>query len=187
MPTVISHAVAAAALIAAVPARAVPRRLMMLGAACSMVPDLDVIGFRLGIGYGDLLGHRGLSHSLAFAAGLASLALPVSRVTPPARRGFVWLYLFLATASHGLLDALTNGGLGVALFSPFDTTRYFFPFTPIEVSPIGARFFSARGLAVLSSEVRWVWLPAMAFAAVAIVARRLFGRSFDVNARPAPP
>ena len=38
------------------------------------------------------------------------------------------LYLFLSTASHGVLDALTDGGLGVAFFSPFDQTRYFFPF-----------------------------------------------------------
>ena len=67
------------------------------------------------------------------------------------------------TASHGFLDAFTNGGLGVAFFSPFDPTRYFFPWTPIEVSPIGAvRFFSQRGLLVIISELRWVWLPSLA-------------------------
>ena len=68
--------------------------------------------------------------------------------------------LFLLTASHGILDAFTNGGLGVALLSPFDNGRYFFPWTPIEVSPIGVRaFFSAWGLGVLKSELLWVWLP----------------------------
>jgi len=153
---------------------------MVLGAACSMVPDIDVIGFHFGVHYGDLLGHRGLTHSIAFAAVFASLALlaTVSGLTPPARRGLVWLYLFLATASHGFLDAFTDGGLGVAFFSPFDTTRYFFPFTPIAVSPIGAGFFSSRGLSVLFFEFQWVWLPSIVFAAVAFSIRRLlFPRS----------
>ena len=49
-------------------------------------------------------------------------------------------FLFLCTMSHALLDALTDGGLGVAFFSPFSNERYFFPWTPIRVS----RFFSAR-------------------------------------------
>ena len=49
----------------------------------------------------------------------------------------VFFYLLLCTASHGLLDAMTDGGLGVAFFSPLDTTRYFFSFRPAVVSPIG--------------------------------------------------
>jgi inner membrane protein len=78
-----------------------------------------------------------------------------------ANRFLVWVYLFLATASHGLLDALTDGGHGVAFFAPFENSRYFFPFTPIEVSPIGiSRFFSSRGLEVLLDEVQWIWVPA---------------------------
>jgi inner membrane protein len=175
MPTVISHAVAAVALMAAFPEQAVPRRLMFLGAACSMAPDLDVIGFRFGIQYGDLLGHRGLSHSFAFAAVLASLALlaTLPRLGLHAHRGLVWLYLFLATASHGGLDALTDGGLGVAFFSPFNTTRYFFPLTPIPVSPIGAHFFADGGISVLFCEFVWVWLPSIAFAAIALTVRSL--------------
>jgi inner membrane protein len=48
----------------------------------------------------------------------------------------VMFYLFAATVSHGLLDALTDGGLGVAFFSPFDTSRYFFPWRPISVCPM---------------------------------------------------
>jgi len=65
------------------------------------------------------------------------------------------------------LDALTNGRLGVAFFSPFNTVRYFFPWTPVEVSPIGAaRFFSARGAVVLGSELLWLWLPAFFLGAV---------------------
>jgi inner membrane protein len=82
-------------------------------------------------------------------------------------------YLFLATASHGVLDAITNGGLGVAFFSPFDNTRYFLPWRPVRVSPIAVyRFFSARGYAVLQSELLWIWLPAILFAGMVLALRR---------------
>jgi inner membrane protein len=90
-------------------------------------------------------------------------------------RASVWLYLFLATASHGVLDALTNGGHGVAFFAPFENSRYFLPFTPIEVSPIGiSRFFSSRGAEVLLNEMLWIWSPA----ALAIVSAWLFRRTW---------
>ena len=78
--------------------------------------------------------------------------------------------MFLATASHGFLDAMTDGGLGVAFFSPVDNTRYFLPFTPIRVSLIGiSRFFTARGFAVIRSELLWIWLPTALLIAVRTV------------------
>lgn len=81
--------------------------------------------------------------------------------------------LFLATASHGALDAMTDGGLGVAFFAPFDPDRYFFPWRPIRVSPISiGRFFSPRGLAILENEARVVWIPAAALWLTAIAVRR---------------
>jgi inner membrane protein len=67
-------------------------------------------------------------------------------------------YFFTATASHSVLDAMTNGGLGVAFFSPFSKDRYSLPWRPIRVSPISLhRFFSGRGYAVLQSELLWIW------------------------------
>ena len=143
MPTVLTHAVSAAALTSAFPVvRSVPRRLIILGVICAMTPDLDVFGFRFGIGPGALWGRRVLRDSLAFALCLSVLAwfVGLPYVAGFTRRTVLWLYLFLCSASHGLLDAFTNGGLGIAFFSPFDTTRYFFPFRPIRVSPIGADF-----------------------------------------------
>jgi inner membrane protein len=72
------------------------------------------------------------------------------------------LLLFAITASHGVLDALTNGGLGVAFFSPFDPQRYFFPWRPIQVSPIGVHaLFSTRAMRVLGSEIPWIWVPSL--------------------------
>ena len=128
-----------------------------------MAPDLDVLAFTLGVPYEHALGHRGLWHSLPFAAAVAAfLAWAAFRHAEPGWPR-AWLYLFLCIGSHGLLDAATNGGLGVALLAPFDGTRFFLPFRPIEVSPLGvSAFFSARGLSILESELRWVWLPAVA-------------------------
>lgn len=40
------------------------RRTMALGALCTILPDVDVLGFHGGIDYGALWGHRGLTHSL---------------------------------------------------------------------------------------------------------------------------
>ncbi len=84
------------------------------------------------------------------------------RARPPERRWHIWLVLALAAASHGLLDALTNGGRGVAFFAPFVDTRWHFPVQPIEVSPIGVwSFFSRRGFEVLTNEVVWLWVPCL--------------------------
>jgi len=171
-----THAAAGVALGAAFWRPGVPARFWVLGAAVAALPDLDAIGFRFGVAYGDVLGHRGITHSLLFAALLSAAvvaaAFPAGGAVPVSR-GALWLYFFLATASHGALDALTNGGLGVAFFAPFDNGRYFFPFTPIEVSPISVRaFFTARGARVMASELVWVWVPAIVFAATALWLRR---------------
>ncbi len=83
-------------------------------------------------------------------------------------RAGAWTCLFLATASHGVLDAFTNGGRGVAFGAPFNWSRHHFPVTPIEVSPISVRaFFSERGLEILMNEFLWIWLPALALVLVA--------------------
>ena len=152
----------------------VPKRIWAVGALCAALPDADAIAFRFGIPYEHVLGHRGLSHSLVFAALLAAvIAALLPGRSLPGNRTRLWLFLFLATASHGVLDMLTNGGHGVALFAPFDNSRHFFSWRPIEVSPISIRrFFSERGIAVLLNEARWVWIPAALFAATCIALRR---------------
>ncbi len=81
----------------------------------------------------------------------------------------------LITASHGLLDAFTNGGKGVGFFIPFDNRRYFLPWHPIQVSPIGFAFFSREGLPVLLSEMLWVWLPTVAVVVPVLLYRRWRG------------
>jgi inner membrane protein len=120
--------------------------------AVSFLPDADVVGFALGVRYEDAWGHRGATHSLIFAAVVGALigaAAPAFR-RPAMRTG---LLAALVLASHPLLDTLTDGGLGCALYWPFDLTRYFAPWTPIPVSPIGLRFFSPYGMHAASVEL----------------------------------
>ncbi|MBJ6109821.1 metal-dependent hydrolase [Hymenobacter sp. BT523] len=134
-------------------------------ALCAALPDVDSVGYRLGVPYDSLWGHRGLTHSLLAAAVVAAVGTLLGQLARPGRRpapGRLALLLFLATASHGLLDALTTGGLGVAFFSPWHPERHFFPFRPIRVSPISIRaFLGLKGLRVLASEARWVGLPCL--------------------------
>src|SRR6185503_20277412 len=132
--------------------RRAPLASLLLWSALSFLPDADVIGFSLGVNYGDEWGHRGATHSLVFAlavgAAIAALA-PLFR-RPALRTGVTAI---LVLASHPLLDTLTNGGLGCALFWPFDHTRYFAPWTPIPVSPIGLGYVSVYGLLVALFEL----------------------------------
>ena len=148
--------------------------MLVAGALCSVIPDLDVVGFEFGIKYGDMLGHRGFTHSIFFAALLAAFITWAFFQKNPGSPLTIFLFLFLSTLSHPLLDALTNGGLGVGLFAPFTNERYFFPYRPIEVSPIGVgAFFSRRGLNVMLSELKWVWLPSTIFFGLGQLFKRL--------------
>ncbi|MEE7548611.1 metal-dependent hydrolase, partial [Xanthomonas sp. Kuri4-1] len=135
------------------------------GVAAAMLPDADVLGFALHVPYADAFGHRGASHSLLFATLVAALGACAYRWLQ-ARPLQAALWLWLCAASHPLLDAMTSGGLGVALAWPWSEAREFAPWRPIRVSPFVGGFFNARGLATLASELRWVWLP-LALAAAA--------------------
>ena len=138
-------------------ARKVEVRLWLAACVVSVLPDADAILHWLGVSYWHPMGHRGFSHSLALAAIVAG-ALTVWLFR---ERGWrVFLFLFVVGASHGVLDAMTDGGLGIAFFAPFDNTRLFLPWRPLLVAPIGlAPFFSDYGVKVVLSEFVHVWLP----------------------------
>ena len=179
MASAFSHAVTALSIGSCFYRPQIPKGVWVAGVACSVIPDLDVIGFHFGIHYGDFWGHRGFTHSLLFAILLASaIAVFMSWLgTSGIGRFALFGYLFLATASHGLLDSITNGGLGVAFFSPFNNNRYFLPWRPVRVSPIAVtRFFTPRGFAIIQSEFVWIWLPAILFAAIVFTLRRMSQR-----------
>jgi inner membrane protein len=149
--------------------------LIFTGIVCSIVPDLDVVSFSLGIPYESFWGHRGFTHSFVFSIilGFASTFLFEQNI---ASRKFIliWFYLFACTASHAILDAMTSGGLGVAFFAPFDNTRYFLPWRPIKVSPIGAsKFFGEWGLKVLLNEAIWIGIPSTIYLILVAIFKRL--------------
>ncbi|QRN98637.1 metal-dependent hydrolase [Archangium violaceum] len=142
-----------------------PRRVaasMLLMSALAMLPDADVIAFKLRIPYGAEWGHRGASHSLVLAVVTALVVAAGARATrrPALKAGLLTL---VAVGSHGLLDAMTTGGLGAAILWPFTQARYFFPMRPIPVAPIGAGMLSARGLHVVMVEAL-LFLPFWAYA-----------------------
>lgn len=164
MPSAFTHAIAALAT-GKICLRKSKSKILIAGMICSTLPDLDAIGFWLGVPYQSVLGHRGITHSFLFAL-LLSFTVVISffRSGQLFNRSFFikWVYLFLATASHPLLDALTNGGLGVAFFAPFENNRYFFPYRPVLVAPISVSgFFTKWGLAVFKSEFKWIWIPSI--------------------------
>ncbi|HEX2676942.1 MAG TPA: metal-dependent hydrolase, partial [Polyangiales bacterium] len=71
-----------------------------------------------------------------------------------ARTGF---FVFVVVASHGLLDTLTQGGLGCALLWPWSDERFLAPMRVVPAAPIGRRFWSLAGLRVALLELAWLW------------------------------
>jgi len=135
---------------------------MTFWSALSLLPDVDVIGFPLGVQYGDPWGHRGATHSLVFAVA-AGLVAGVAGRRVTRERARTAIVASAVLVSHGLLDTMTDGGLGCALLWPFDLTRYFAPWRPIPVAPIGLGMLSAYGLIVVLVELA-MFAPALLFA-----------------------
>jgi inner membrane protein len=180
VPTIISHTVVAVAAGKAFASKDVPSHFWMLSIICSCIPDADVIGLYLGVPYGHFFGHRGFFHSPFFGLLLSIFIVGVffGDVALFSKQWFFYfIFFFLLSASHGILDAFTNGGLGIALLSPFDNTRHFFPWTPIIVSPLGMRgLLSNWGLMVIKCELLWIWLPSILIVFLSTMVRAVVGR-----------
>lgn len=176
MASALTHGVLAATLVQVWPSARRIKGVYPVAILLSILPDADVIAFAFGIPYSHLLGHRGISHSILFAATLGLLAsfwLLKRETSPQIPVKSLAACLFLVTASHGFLDALTDGGLGIAFLAPVDQTRYFFPWRPLVVSPIGiSAFFSRWGARVIGSEFFWVWIPCLAVLSLSFYLRR---------------
>lgn len=175
MPTIFSHAA-----VAVITGRAfldcrVSFWFWLLVAVCAMIPDADVITRSFGVPRGSMFAHRGFTHSIFFAVLFGTIAALIARKFLRVKLSLLKLAAFFAVAtfSHPLLDMLTDGGSGAALFAPFSNERFFFPWRPVEVSPIGLGFFSQRGWAVITSEFVWLWLPSIAVLILATLARKL--------------
>jgi len=172
MPTILSHPAVPLALGLGLGTRIISPRLLAAGAVASVLPDLDVLAFRLNVSYTEAFGHRGASHSVAFALLLGAFALLFASQLHTSR-GRAFTFVAFSAASHGLLDMFTNGGHGVALWWPLSSDRLFFPWQVIEASPLSLRrILGGRGLEVLQSELLWVWLPAVVACGALLLWRR---------------
>ncbi len=163
MPTAMTHYVLGFVAAKTVRPSRTTWSFLLLSMVCSALPAIDVLGLRAGIPYDHFLGHRGFSHSPFFALLLSVFVVAVFFWRSEVFRRKRWLlvvYFFLLTASHGLLDAMTDGGSGVAMLSPVSNARYFMPWRPLYVAPLGRGIFSARGLQVLGCELVWILIPA---------------------------
>ena len=173
MPSLLAHPAVPFAIVSAAGMRRVSLRLFWAGIIFSILPDADVIGFRFGIPYDHIFGHRGFFHSPTFAL-IAGL---IGAMAYRQLRSTYWtafFVLFVSMLTHGILDAATNGGLGIAFLSPFSNQRYFFPWQPIAVSPFSLeRFLSNRGLAIIASELKWVWLPFLSLGFIGFLLRHI--------------
>ena len=163
MPSSIAHGLTAAVIGAGLLPQATPRRVWIAGISSAILLDLDAVGrpFQRGdIAW--LGGHRAFTHSLFFAAVLGTVVAKV--IASPAdatrHRIRVALFLTLAIAAHGALDALTTHGAGIAFLSPFSQERFVAPWRPVTN---------------LRAEIIWVWLPALSL--LVALARWRRGRS----------
>jgi inner membrane protein len=161
----------------------VPGRMRWLywtvAALVAVSPDFDVFSSAT---YGSILGHRGLTHTLIFSLwmGLLAASLTFRHVW-----GSFWALtgiFFLATASHGLLDALTRGGGSIPFFWPLTDEQYG-NWGPIPVSDLAFQLPDPRRSRALQSELLWVWLPTGVFV-VGMAVVRIVRRRGAANGRP---
>jgi inner membrane protein len=123
----------------------------MVGLA--MLPDIDAVWCGLGIRDAGLIGHRGFTHTPAFALLVGAVA---GLVAARRRWGSGWrvaLVVALVVLSHGVLDGLAQDGRGIMVFWPLSRDRYHFPWRPLPDAPTGLAMLSRRGLATLFIEM----------------------------------
>ena len=175
MPSIFAHAAAGAAVGSAF-APSPMRRLWITAAACAALPDIDALGRPVGNRTYEaaFAGHRGVTHSILFAILVGGVAAWMFRreVVSRAARFRLWLAFALALASHGVLDALSTIGDGVAFWAPFSWTHYEFVWQPLGETGPGPSG-PMRLFAIVANEFLWVGLPALIVVAIARVLRRL--------------
>lgn len=162
MASIFGHAVSVIGFGSVFPRAIMKPKVFLIGVVSSMLPDVDVIAWRFGVWGLDMLGHRGLTHSLFFALFWSLILLLVFHRSDKKKYLVLICYYFICTASHGIIDGLTTGGDGIAYFAPFTDYRTHLPWSIIKVSPLGiGAFFSNCGLQVIKSELVWIGIPSL--------------------------
>lgn len=157
-----------------------PIGLMFSAGLMAAGPDLDTAFFGV-IPYAHFFGHRGFFHSpffaLSFAVTLSFLLFAVSRSCSLCASVGVAVAIALAMASHGILDAMTDAGLGVMLLYPFSEERIFLPWRPFYAPPVKISSLSIRQVQrMISSELPIVLSCAVLAGTVRFVSGRIDAR-----------
>lgn len=157
MASAFAHAAVALTRGAARVPKELDRRLLVATIACATWQDLDYISVAFEVRPHEVLGHRGATHSIFVAIAIAAiLAFAFFR------RQFLRVFAFLAAAgaSHGILDAMTAGDLGVAFFWPVTPARFHFPFALVASCPVGVNeWLGPWGLLTIVNEGLYVIIP----------------------------
>lgn len=120
---------------------------VLLGFCLGVIPDLDVLAM---MALPELLNHRGPSHSLVFAWGLAGAA-SVFFIQGRGLNAWLkaWLAMGLVMSVHPLLDYLMACGPGVPFLWPWsEATRL----SPVQLVPTAYYARSLEGLISLLSH-----------------------------------
>lgn len=154
------------------PDKTMATKVIVLGIVSAVIPDLDVFFHHI---FGEAqfsyeyFGHRGITHSVFYSV-IWALLLIVLFHRKGNQKVLLGCFYFFCSLSHGVLDAFTTGGDGIAFLLPFSTERFFAPFRFIQVSPIGiSRFFSEWGVRVLKSEFIYIGIPSILFYLLGII------------------
>lgn len=170
MASVFGHVVSAFGVGSLFPKKEMTPKVYLLGSVSAALPDIDVLSTYFGLSGLDMLGHRGITHSIT-AALIWALVIVFIFHKKDKKTNLLLLYYFICTASHGLIDGMTNGGDGISYFAPFSSYRTHLPFELIQVSPLGMNaFFSEWGLKVIKSELIWIGIPSL----LLIVSSKIF-------------
>ena len=168
MATINTHALAGLGLGKLFTRGSRPWLFWVLAGLLPVLPDLDAFS---PAAYGSLAGHRGFTHSLAFALAVGLSAAGLTCRLIRVHFGLLAALFFLVTASHGVLDAFTNGGFGIPFFWPFSDHRFGL-YGPIQVADIGFELPDPRTSRAIRTELLYVWLPTAVLAGVVEAWRR---------------
>ena len=144
----------------------ISKKLIFFVVLCTILPDIDMIGYKIGVPYDSFFGHRGFTHSLLFAF-LIALSITIIFFKKETKKSItIFTIFFFSMVLHDLLDMLTTGGLGIMLFTPFYNERLFFPIRFIEVSAINGNILIYWFKNVLLNEIIFLLLPSLIIASI---------------------
>lgn len=171
MPMTTTHALLPIAVAVAVARRPVPWKLVVVASIAAAAPDVDSIFKKLvSIQSHSLWDHRGATHSLFTALSAGLLAAAMHRLLQ-VRALTAGVVVAAAMASHGLLDMMARGGLGVAYLWPVSSARLIADWQWIHTAPVHRAQLVADVMVRLRLELWQLIVPMFAIALFVRAAR----------------